>query len=152
MAALSARGVRGSIVRRNSISTAKGRRAGGRILILVVERDPHVRELERYFLEEAGFAVEFAEDGEGALAVARAKRPDVVITEILVPRLDGLSVCRQIKSDPELANVSVLIFSILSAAVRAKEAGADAFLRKPLAERSLLNTVQELIEKKERSA
>jgi two-component system response regulator MprA len=111
----------------------------------VVERDPQVRELERYVLAEAGFAVEFAGDGEEALELARTRRPKLVITEILVPRLDGLAVCREIKRDPDLADVVVLIFSILSASVRAKEAGADAFLRKPLAERSLLSTVQELL-------
>ncbi len=68
-----------------------------------------------------------------------------MITEILVPKLDGLSVCRRIKAVPELSGTVVLIFSILAAGGRAKEAGADAFLRKPLAEQSLVSTVQELI-------
>ena len=119
--------------------------AGHRALILVVERDPSVRELEAFFLEEAGFAVEFADDGITALARAREVRPDIVITEILVPRLDGLSLCRQLKQDPETRNIAVLVFSILVAAGRAKEAGADAFLRKPLAERRLVDTVRELL-------
>lgn len=117
----------------------------GRAVILVVERDPHVRELEAYFLREAGFEVEFAEDGEVALDMVRTVRPTVVITEILVPRRDGLAVCRTIKSDPELKSTRVLVFSILAASRRAQEAGADAFLRKPLAERSLLQTVRDLL-------
>lgn len=128
-----------------SLATSSARPPGGEVLILVVERNPHVRGLERNFLEEAGFAVEFASDGEEALALVRSKRPVLVITEILVPRLDGLSVCREIKRDPALAHVRVLVFSILSAAARAREAGADAFLRRPLAERSLLSAVQELL-------
>jgi CheY-like chemotaxis protein len=114
-------------------------------VILVVERDPHVRDLEAFFLEQAGYAVDFAGDGVEALELVRGRRPDIVITEILVPKLDGLSVCRAIKSDPDLRATAVLIFSILSAADRAREAGADAFLLKPLAERRLVATVQELL-------
>jgi CheY-like chemotaxis protein len=89
--------------------------------------------------------VDFAGDGVEALELVRGRRPDIVITEILVPKLDGLSVCRAIKSDPDLRATAVLIFSILSAADRAREAGADAFLLKPLAERRLVATVQELL-------
>jgi CheY-like chemotaxis protein len=121
-------------------------RAAGSALILVVERDPHVRELERYFLEEAGYAVEFAEDGLAALEQARVLQPHILITEILVPRLDGLALCRRIKRDPATRRIAVLVFSILLAEGRAKEAGADSFLRKPLAERRLVETVRELIQ------
>jgi CheY-like chemotaxis protein len=64
-----------------------------RALILCVERDPHMRELEAYFLDQAGFVVHFAEDGERALELARSLKPAVVITEILVPKLDGLALC-----------------------------------------------------------
>ena len=131
-----------------TIAIPEGQFSSGSAVILVVERDPHVRELEGYFLREAGFTVEFADDGEQALALVRSDPPDLVITEILVPRLDGLAVCRRIREDPDLSDTSVLIFSILAAAARAREAGADAFLKKPLAERSLVSTVRELLEKK----
>ena len=119
----------------------------GRAIILVVERDPHVRELETFFLNEAGYAVEFTEDGPSALARARELRPELVITEVLVPKLDGLALCRELKNDPETADIMVLIFSILAASTRAREAGADAFLMKPLAEKRLVETVRELIAK-----
>ena len=130
------------------LSSATLPRADGRAIILVVERDPHVRELEAYFLEEAGFMVEFAADGAAALELARAVRPDIVITEVLVPKLDGLSLCRAIKTDPGLSDTVVLVFSILAALSRASEAGADAFLMKPLAERRLVDTVRQLIAKR----
>ncbi|HWZ58125.1 MAG TPA: response regulator [Gemmatimonadaceae bacterium] len=117
----------------------------GRALILVVERDPHIRELEAYFLDEAGYAVEFVGDGASALDMARALLPHIVITEILVPKLDGLALCRAIKEDPALRETAVLIFSILAAERRATEAGADAFLMKPLAERRLVETVRGLV-------
>jgi len=117
----------------------------GRALILVVERDPDVRDLESYFLNEAGFDVDFAADGAEALEQARALRPDIVITEVLVPKLDGLALCRAIKTDPLLHSTVVLVFSILAVHLRASEAGADAFLMKPLAERRLVDTVRQLL-------
>ncbi|HUG42430.1 MAG TPA: response regulator [Longimicrobiales bacterium] len=120
-------------------------RLGGSAVILVVERDPHVRDLEGFFLERAGYSVEFASDGDSALALVREVRPALVITEVLVPGLDGLSVCRRIKGDAELEGTKVLVFSILAVGSRAEEAGADAFLLKPLAERLLVETVRELM-------
>lgn len=116
-----------------------------RAIILVVERDPQVRELEAYFLDEAGFAVEFAADGVAALELARELRPHIVITEVLVPKLDGLALTRAIKADPALRGTVVLVFSILAVQGRAAEAGADAFLMKPLAERRLVDTVRALL-------
>jgi CheY-like chemotaxis protein len=123
-----------------------------RAVILVVERDPHVQELESYFLEKAGHAVEFARDGQQALEMVEALRPDIVITEILVPKIDGLLLCRRIKQEPDLAHTRVLVFSILAAASRAREAGADSFLMKPLAEQKLVETVKQLLAQRERTA
>jgi DNA-binding response OmpR family regulator len=117
----------------------------GKALILVVERDPHIRDLESYFLNEAGFAVEFTTDGETALAAAHTLQPDIIITEVLVPKLDGLALCRSVKADPELRSTVVLVFSILAVQSRAREAGADAFLLKPLASKRLVDTVRELL-------
>ena len=128
-----------------SPTAAESSGPGGRALILVVERDPHIRDLESYFLNEAGFAVEFAADGVVALDRARELRPDIVITEVLVPRMDGLALCRTIKADPILRPTVVLVFSILAVQSRAREAGADAFLMKPLAEKRLVDTVRELL-------
>lgn len=117
----------------------------GHAIILVVERDPHVRDLEEYFLKEAGYEVEFALDGVVALARARVLFPQIIVTEILVPKLDGLALCRAVKEDPALRGTAVLVFSILAAEARAREAGADAFLMKPLAERRLVETVRALM-------
>ena len=117
----------------------------GRAIILVVERDPHIRELESYFLNEAGFAVDFAADGVAALERARELKPDIIITEVLVPKLDGLALCRAVKNDPQLRHIVMLVFSILAVQSRASEAGADAFLMKPLAEKRLVDTVRQLL-------
>jgi DNA-binding response OmpR family regulator len=128
--------------------TSQGDSERHRAIILVVERDPHVRDLESFFLNEAGFGVEFAADGEAALAMAREMKPDIIITEVLVPKLDGLALCRAVRREAELKNTVVLIFSILAAHSRAREAGADAFLMKPLAEQRLVQTVRELLAKR----
>jgi len=117
----------------------------GRALILVVERDPHIMKLERFFLESAGFRVEFADDGMHGLERARSLVPRILITEIMLPGMDGLKVCRSLKADPATRHIPVLVFSILAAEGRALEAGADAFLRKPLDDERLLETVTRLL-------
>jgi CheY-like chemotaxis protein len=119
--------------------------ANQRALILVVERNPAVQRLERYFLEQAGYVVEFASDGLIALQRARELKPQILVAEILVPKLDGLSLCRELKSDPTTSDIRLLIFSHLHAEDRAREVGADAFLFKPLNEDLLIETVEKLI-------
>lgn len=114
-------------------------------VILIAERDQTVRELQEYFLGKAGFTVEFADDGEAALQCAREIRPAVVVTEILIPRIDGLALCRRLGEDPATRDIPVIVFSILAAATRAAEAGAKAFLRKPLVESIFVTAVQEQI-------
>ena len=118
----------------------------GKAIILVIDRDPHIRELESHFLEQAGYSVGFEQNGDGALEQALRIGPDIIVTEILVPGLDGLALCRRLKADPRTRDIAVLVFSILAAADRAREAGADAFLLKPLAEHTLVGTVQQLLE------
>ena len=119
---------------------------------MVVERNPAVQRLERFLLEQAGYLVEFASDGLSALARARDLRPKIVVTEILVPRLDGLSLCRALKSDPETSSIVVLVFSHLHAEDRAIEAGADAFVVKPVNEENLIDVVSKLLKiKRERA-
>lgn len=120
--------------------------------VLLVERDPHARDLATFFLKGAGYTVRFAGDGESALETVRAERPTIVITEILLPRLDGLGLCRSIKSDPALEDTIVLVFSVLAAFGRARAAGADAFMMKPLAERTLVDTVGALLARRPPSA
>jgi two-component system response regulator MprA len=127
------------------ISKAPPSTGTGSAVILCVERDPYVRELETYFLTEAGFGVNFADDGLQALELVRRVHPTIVITEILVPKLDGLALCRRLKSDPATNDIAVLVFSLLHAEHRAQDAGADAFLSKPLSAESLKETVRRLL-------
>ena len=114
-------------------------------MILIAERDQSVRALQRFFLERANLAVEFTDDGFTLLERARAARPDVIVTEILLPKLDGLTLCRRLHEDPLTHDVPVIVFSMLSAATRAAEAGAYAYLRKPLVESVFVGAVQAAI-------
>ena len=104
-----------------------------------------MRRLERFFLEQAGLAVEFADDGRKGLEMARRILPDILVAEILLAGLDGLSVCRALKADPATRSIIVLVFSILAAEQRAREAGADGFVRKPLDDVRLVETVEKLL-------
>ena len=118
------------------------------LTILVVERDPHVRALAAHFLADAGHRVEVSSDGHEALDKVRTLKPDLVLCEILVPKLDGLALCRQLKANPETRHIPVLVVSILAAGPRANDAGADGFLLKPLAQHRLIAMVQGLVEKR----
>lgn len=111
-------------------------------IILIVERDENVRQLQRYFLEQAGFAVSFSDDGLAALDVVRSMHPVLVITEILIPKLDGLTLCRHLRADAGTSGIPVVVFSILAAAARAADAGAAAYLRKPFIEATFLATIR----------
>jgi len=113
----------------------------GRALILIAERDRNVRELQSFFLSNAGFVVEFADDGQLALDRVRLDAPTLLITEILLPKIDGLTLCRLVRNDPAIGDVPVIVFSILAAAARSFDAGAAAFLRKPLIESTFLAAI-----------
>lgn len=116
--------------------------AGRRILI--AERDRNVRGLQSYALEAAGFFVAFVDDGEAAFAEATSHPTALIVTEILLPKLDGLTLCRRLRAERTTRSLPVLVFSILAAAARAEEAGASAFLRKPFIESTFIATVSML--------
>ena len=111
-------------------------------VVLVVERDRNVRELQSHFLAQAGFAIEFPETGDLALARAKLISPVLVITEILIAGMDGLTLCRRLRDDPATQSIPVIVFSILAAQARATEAGARAFVRKPFIEQQFLAAVR----------
>lgn len=117
-------------------------RPGGTIII--AERDQAVRRLQALFLERAGFTVEFMDDGATALTRILQAPPDLLITEILIPKLDGLALCRALRSEPRTHALPIVVFSILGAAQRAADAGADVFLRKPLVDSIFVPIVVEL--------
>ena len=114
-------------------------------MIIIADADPFVREMAGRFLTEAGYSVSFAVDGYEALDAARKSSPKAIIADLLLPRLDGLALCRLLKSDPSTQNTTVILFSVLSAEERAKKAGADAFIRKPLERAHFIEALESAI-------
>ncbi|MFO0838739.1 MAG: response regulator [Phycisphaerae bacterium] len=101
-------------------------------LLLVIDDDPAVRDLIKRNLAKEGLRVESAADGEEGLALARRLRPDAIALDVLMPRKDGWSVLAELKSDPTVAAIPVLMISILDDNYLAGTLGAVDFLIKPL--------------------
>ncbi|WP_156895546.1 GGDEF/EAL domain-containing response regulator [Massilia putida] len=110
-------------------------RSGRSYDILLAEDSPTQAEhIARLLEQEPEFRVRLAADGRDALDAAHARTPDLVISDIAMPRMDGYALCRALKDDPALAAVPVLLLTRLTSLqdiVRSLEAGADGFLRKP---------------------
>jgi CheY-like chemotaxis protein len=90
--------------------------------------------------------VEFLDDGYAALDRVRRSPPAALVAEIMIPRLDGLALCRLLKGDSSTAHVPVLLLSVLAASARAREAGAEAFLAKPLEKESFVTSMLGLMD------
>lgn len=118
--------------------------------VLIVENDQLAGELALYLLNEAGFDAELVADSRLALAAVKEKRPAVVLLDILMPGVDGLTLCHQIKSDPALEDVRVVMLSGKSSTEdrqRAMRFGADAFIKKPYPSESLARQISQVLEK-----
>ena len=120
--------------------------------VLVVEDSPTQREHLRSLLEAGGYAVLLATTGSEALAAARRDPPTVVVSDIVMPGMDGYALCRQIKADRALKDTPVLLVTALSGPhdiLRALECGADSVIRKPFDEQYLLSRVAYLAANRE---
>ncbi len=100
-------------------------------LILIVEDDPSIREVTAIGLRAAGFAVTTAQDGVAALQSWRSTRPDLVLLDVMLPRLDGLEVCRAIRREATTPIVMLTARGDTIDVVVGLESGADDYLRKP---------------------
>lgn len=82
--------------------------------ILIVEDEPNLLDLYRVALEQAGFGVLTAENGEAGYLLAKDKQPELILLDILMPKVDGYEMLRRLKKDQNTKNVPVVIFSNLS--------------------------------------
>ncbi len=117
--------------------------ASGRPRILVADDNQDMRAYVRRLLERS-YAVETAEDGEAALALATARPPDLVVADVMMPRLDGLALVGRVRADPATSLVPVILLSARAgseAGVEGLQAGADDYVVKPFAEQELLARV-----------
>jgi two-component system, OmpR family, phosphate regulon response regulator PhoB len=116
--------------------------------VLLVEDESDVVNLLRYNLNKAGFAVLIAEDGLTGLEMARANRPEIIILDLMLPGMDGYSVCRALKKDPETELLPVLMLTARgepSERVRGLEIGADDYVTKPFSPRELVLRIEALL-------
>ncbi len=116
--------------------------------ILLVDDDPELVELVRFNLEAAGFLVRAAADGAEGLKLARALRPDLILLDLMMPELDGFSVCEILRRDRATASIPIFIVTAVATQLSrcaGFEAGADAYITKPFSLKSLMSRIQQIL-------
>jgi len=115
--------------------------------ILVVDDDPDIVELLKYNLSSEGYKVKSASNGIQAVSLAKEFIPDLTILDIMMPNMDGVETCRQIRSIPELANKFIIFLTARSeeySEIAAFEMGADDYITKPIKPRALISRINAL--------
>jgi len=119
--------------------------AGRPLHILVVDDDPNLRALLRTSFEVADIEVDEADSSRSAAAKIASRHPDVIVLDVSMPGMDGITFCRGLKADPFTRAISVVLLTGDSVSETAgKEAGADGFLRKPFSPLELLTLAERL--------
>ena len=115
--------------------------------ILVVDDEQNVLNTISKELKGAGYEVMTAADGESALAAAHSQKPDLILMDLLLPKMDGWRVCQDLKRDPQFQAIPIIMFSGLIERDYEKQATevGDAFLSKPLDFKKLMPTVRGLL-------
>lgn len=117
--------------------------------VLLVDDNPVVMAVYRSGLSMAGFTVDAAADGEAALAQAAATIPDVIVLDLMLPKIDGLEVLRRVRADPRLKDVPVIVFSNSYTSDRTNEvwsAGATQVLAKAtMTPKKLVDVLQAVV-------
>ncbi|MCC6607289.1 MAG: response regulator [Anaerolineae bacterium] len=116
--------------------------------ILLVDDDPNLRDMLRAMLEMGGFAVIEAEDGLDALEKLEEITPDVLVLDVMMPNLDGVSLCKQLRNDAEFVSLPIIMLSGKTqhrAVEEGMAAGANLYLCKPITVDELIRSVRELL-------
>ena len=120
--------------------------------ILIAEDTPQAAELLEAYLAEGDFELRFAADGEETLRQVDDWHPDLILLDVMMPRISGFEVCKRLRASPATHDVAVLMITALdqhSDVERAVEAGTDDFLSKPIAKSELLRRVRGLLAARE---
>ncbi|MEN3333586.1 MAG: two-component system, chemotaxis family, chemotaxis protein CheY [Blastocatellia bacterium] len=115
--------------------------------LLIVEDNAPVREMFALALSEAGFSVITAEDGCAGLDRARRERPDLILTDLEMPNLDGIQMIQCLRQEPELQGIPVLVLSAVHTGMlmQAVAAGACEVMQKPVQLMSLIEIVRQIL-------
>ena len=117
--------------------------------ILIVDDEPHIVIPVEFLMRREGYEVSVARDGEAGLAAIRTQPPDLVILDVMMPKLNGFEVCEAVRADPDLATVRILMLTAKGREAEKKkglELGADAYIPKPFSTHDLVATVRSLLE------
>jgi two-component system cell cycle response regulator DivK len=110
-------------------------------MVLYVEDNEYNRKIVRQLLSRTRYRLQEAMDGEAALGMVRAERPDLILMDVQLPKMSGLDVTRTLRDDPATANVPIIVvtsFALSGDDQRAMAAGASAYIAKPYSPRELL--------------
>ena len=121
--------------------------------VLIIEDDRDIVELVRYNLEKEGFQVSSAEDGITALAQVKKTPPDLIVLDLMLPRLPGLEICKEIRRDQSIPRLPILMLTARGEEadrVVGLEIGADDYVTKPFSPRELVARVKALLRRVER--
>ena len=116
--------------------------------ILIVDDEPDLVETLSFRLEASGYEVIKADDGQKGLDKARSEKPDLIILDLMLPKLDGYKVCRMLKFDEAYKNIPIILFTARAQEQDKKigqDVGADGYITKPFEPQVLLAKIQELI-------
>lgn len=117
--------------------------------ILVADDSPNIREILKISLEGDGYTVVLAEDGEQALAMVARENPDLLIMDVMMPKVNGFQVCRRVKTDRSTHDVPVIMLTAKSAqqdVFWGKDCGADEYMTKPFSTKELVKTIERLLQ------
>ncbi len=117
--------------------------------ILIAEDEPDIRALVKFALEYAGHEIVQAEDGMQAIEMARKAKPELVLMDVRMPKMNGLEACAEMKADNELKDTPVVFLSAHGQEIEVKhgmDAGATAYIFKPFAPDVLIARVSEILE------
>ena len=122
--------------------------------ILVVDDEIYIVHILEFTLTMEGYEVLTAADGEEALRKIEQERPDLVVVDIMMPKLDGYEVCRRVRQDEEFQHLPVILLSAKGRPIDREtglEVGADDYIVKPFSPRRLLEKIRDLLQRQELS-
>jgi len=115
--------------------------------VVLVDDEPNIRETVAFILEAEGVEVETAADGSQGLAAVRRIKPKVLLLDVMMPRMDGYEVCREIRSDPELRGIFIVVLTARGQKADELEAlgvGADLYMSKPFDDEVVLEVIRDV--------
>jgi len=118
------------------------------VKILIVDDEPDIVELLSYNLEKEKFSIVKAYDGEAALGLVRSEKPDLMILDLMLPKMNGLDVCKAVRRNPETANLPIIMLTAKGEEIDkiiGLEIGADDYITKPFSVKELIARVRALL-------